>query len=311
MNRYLRMLFERKFRFSVLSKYGFYNWMADEAHIKRKFKLEFGKELNLNDPQTYNEKLQWLKLFDRRPEYTKMVDKFESKEFIAERIGSSYVVPVVGGPWDLFDEINFDNLPDQFVLKTTHDCGGVFICQDKSKMDFEKARKFLKKHLKSKYYLTCREWPYKNVKPRIFAEVYIKDAEQTSDVEQLTDYKFFCFDGQPRAMFIATDRADKNTETKFDFFDMEFNHLPIVQGHPNSDKKISKPWAFDKMKEIAAVLSKGIPQVRVDFYCTKDQIYVGELTLFHFGGFVPFKPYEWDFKFGEWISLKEKRTENK
>lgn len=303
MNRYMRLITDKAFRFSVLSKYGFYNWLTDKSHIQKKYRYEFGRDIDLENPMTYNEKLQWLKLNDRRAEYTTMVDKFEAKRFVESRVGAGYVIPVVGGPWRSFDEIEFDRLPNQFVLKTTHDCGGVYICTDKSRFDYVHARRFITRHLKSNYYITCREWPYKNVEPRILAEAYIKDAQQTTVVEQLTDYKFFCFDGVPRAMFIATDRADKNTETKFDFFDMDFKHLPIVQGHPNSDKVIQKPWAFDKMKELAAALSMSFPHVRVDFYCTKDKVYVGELTLFHFGGFVPFQPAEWDSIFGDWIRL--------
>ena len=169
MNRYIQLITDRCFRFSVLSKYGFYKWMSDRKHIQTKFRFEFGYDIDLEQPKTYNEKLQWIKLNDRRAEYTTMVDKYEAKRYIESCIGTGYVIPVVGGPWKSFDEIDFDKLPNQFVLKTTHDCGGVYICTDKARFDYVKARKFLVRHLKSNYYITCREWPYKNVEPRLFA----------------------------------------------------------------------------------------------------------------------------------------------
>lgn len=278
--------------------------IPDKWWIQIKYRRSFGRWANLKKPQTYNEKLNWIKLYDRKPEYTVMVDKYEAKKWISDKIGEEYVIPILGGPWDSFDEINFSLLPNQFVLKTTHDCGGVVICKDKKTFDKKYAKRFLNEHLKNNYYLTIREWPYKNVKHRIFAEAYMKDDTlNANQKEQLTDYKFFCFNGEAKAMFIATDRTDKSTDTKFDFFDMDFNHLPIVQGHPNADILHKKPIMFDKMRELAEKLSKGIPQIRVDFYEVNGQVYVGELTFFHFGGTVPFKPEEWDYIFGSWINL--------
>ena len=275
--------------------------LNDEEYIKQMFKLKMGYELDLDNPKTYNEKLQWLKLYDRNPDYIPMVDKYLSKEYVAKRIGNEYVVPLYG-VWDSFDEIDFDTLPDEFVLKTTHDCGGVVVCKDKNSFDKEKAKAFLEKHLKHEYFYHCREWPYKHVKPRIIAEKFMKDSKGQTE-EGLTDYKFFCFSGEPKAMFIATDRAKADVETKFDFFDMDFNHLPFTNGHPNSDKPIKKPENFELMIELSKKLSAGLPHVRVDFYESEGNIYFGELTLFHWGGFVPFEPVEWDEKFGEWIKL--------
>lgn len=278
--------------------------IPDKWWIQIKYRRSFGRWANLKNPQTYNEKLNWIKLYDRKPEYTVMVDKYEAKKWIANKIGEEYVIPILGGPWNSFDEINFSLLPDQFVLKTTHDCGGVVICENKKTFDKKYAKRFLNEHLKNNYYLTIREWPYKNVKHRIFAEAYMKDDTlNANQKEQLTDYKFFCFNGEAKAMYIATDRTDKSKDTKFDFFDMNFNHLPIVQGHPNADILHEKPIMFDKMKELAEKLSKGIPQLRVDFYEVNGQVYVGELTFFHLGGTVPFQPEEWDYIFGSWISL--------
>lgn len=288
--------------------YGIGRLVSDKLWIQIKYLQWFKKLPDLKNPQTFNEKLNWLKLYDRRPEYTTMVDKYEAKQYVSDRIGNEYVIPTVGGPWKSFDEIDFDALPDQFVLKTTHDCGGVVICKDKNTFDKVTAKIFLEKHLKNNYYLTCREWPYKNVEPRIFAEAYMKDETiEERKVEQLTDYKFFCFDGKVKALFIATDRADETTETKFDFFDSNFIHLDIIQGHPNAAVTPTKPAAFELMKNLASELSKGIPQVRVDFYEVGNRIYVGELTLFHFSGNVPFKPEKWDYEFGSWIELPNRK----
>ncbi len=310
----IKYIVDKDYRFIINSTLGLYNNTEDEIYLKRKYKAYMKKELNLDNPQTFNEKLQWLKLNDRKPVYTSMVDKYAAKEYISSRVGDEYVIPAVGGPWKSFDEIDFDKLPEQFVLKTTHDCGGVVICKDKQSFKKIKAKRFLEKHLKKNYYLTCREWPYKNVEPQIFAEMYMKDmnasdekgASDKNTEEQLTDYKFFCFDGRVEALFVATDRASKSEETKFDFFDADFNRLDIVQGHPNSTNLPNKPQNFEKMKQLAAILSRGIPQVRVDFYEVGAKIYVGELTLFHFGGNVPFRPEVWDYTFGKWIELPEK-----
>ena len=286
--------------------FGIGRLIPDKLWIQMKYYQWFHKLPNLKNPQTFNEKLNWLKLHDRRVEYTTMVDKYEAKQYIADRVGLKYVIPNVGGPWDRFDEIDFDKLPEQFVLKTTHDCGGVVICKDKQNFDKKHAKAFLEGHLKRNYYYTSREWPYKNVKPRIFAEAYMKDMDSFSGVEQLTDYKFFCFNGEVKALFVATERANENVETKFDFFDSEYNHLDFIQGHPNALKTPPKPTAFAEMKAVAMNLSKGIPQVRVDFYQVGARIYVGELTLYHFSGTVPFQPEEWDYIFGEWIDLPTK-----
>ena len=278
--------------------------MNDEDYVKKMFKLKMGYELDLDNPVTYNEKLQWLKLNYHNPECVTMVDKYLSKQYVSDKIGDQYVVPLYG-VWDSFDEIDFDTLPKKCVLKTTHDCGGVVVCKDKNNFDKAKAKEFLDKHLKNEYFYHCREWPYKQVKPRIIAEKFMKDSKEQTE-EGLTDYKFFCFDGEPKAMFIATDRAKSDTETKFDFFDMEFNHLPFTNGHSNSNVEIKKPEKFELMIELSRKLSEGFPHVRVDFYESEGNIYFGELTFFHWGGFVPFDPPEWDEIFGSWIKLPQK-----
>lgn len=256
------------------------------------------KKMNLENPTTYNEKLQWLKLYDRRPEYTTMVDKYAVKEYVANIIGEEYIIPTLG-VWDKFDDIDFDLLPDQFVLKCTHDSGTVVICRDKSTFDIKAAKKKINGRLYYNYFYEHREWPYKNVKPRIIAEKYMEDNE----TQELRDYKFFCFDGKAKAMFIASDRFTPGVETKFDFFDMDYNHLDFTNGHPNADVYPEKPDCFEKMKELSEMVSANIPHCRVDFYVVNSKIYFGEITFFHWSGLMPFNPSKWDEIFGSWINL--------
>lgn len=271
--------------------------LPDRLILCAMFYFEIGMKLNLRHPKTFNEKLQWLKLYNRRPEYTTMVDKFAAKKYVADIIGEQYIIPTFG-VWDSFDLIDFDKLPNQFVLKTTHDSGSVIICKDKTNFDKFQAREVLNKSLHHNFYLLGREWPYKNVPRRIIAEKYMEDK-----FGEFRDYKFFCFDGKVKALFIASNRFTKGEDTKFDFFDVHFNHLPFTNGHPNATLPITKPETFDKMKELSEVLSNGQPHLRVDFYEVNGKIYFGELTLFHWSGLVPFNPIEWDYRFGEWIKL--------
>lgn len=279
----------------ILSYKVFSKILDDKSYLKILFYACMGKKLDLKNPKTFNEKLQWLKLYDRNPEYIKMVDKYEAKKYVAEKIGEEYIIPTIG-IWDSVEEIDFDALPEQFVLKSTHDSGMVVICRDKSQFDIEEAKKTLKKSFTRDYYKSGREWVYKNVKRRIIAEKFMVDESGKG----LNDYKFFCFDGEPKGLFVATDRP---YDTRFDFYDLEFNHLPIINGHPNADKVIEKPKGFHKMIELAKTLSADIPHVRVDFYDINGRVYFGELTFYHYSGFVPFEPQEWDLKFGNFITL--------
>lgn len=283
--------------FNVLDNRNMLNWMDDKTFLKLKYRIRFGKKLDLENPKSFNEKLQWLKLYDRNPEYTKMVDKYEVKKYVDDIIGEEYIIPTLG-IYDKFEDIDFDSLPNQFVLKCTHDSGGLVICTDKSKFDKKTAKRKIEKCLKREYFFNTREWPYKNVKPRIIAEKYMVDESGY----ELKDYKFFVFDGVVKSMFIATDR-NSNHETCFDFFDRDFKHLPIKNGHPNSNKEITKPQNYERMIELAEELGKGIPQVRIDFYNINGKIYFGEITFYHWSGLKPFEPEQWDYKFGEWIDL--------
>lgn len=291
-------LFEKGFMF--LSNRGFLSHMPDEKYIKLRFKCIMGKKLNLDNPVTYNEKLQWLKLYNRDPKYTQLVDKYAVREYVKEKIGEEYLIKLLG-VWDKADEIDFDSLPSKFVLKCTHDSGGIIICEDKSKLDIEKAKENINYFLHRNFYSLHREWPYKNVIPRIIAEEYMVDESGY----ELKDYKFFTFDGKVKAIFIATDR-NSDSETCFDFYDRDFNHLPIINGHPNSKEKILKPANYEKMIELAEELGKGIPHVRVDFYNVNGKIYFGEMTFFHWSGLKKFEPEEYDKIFGDWISLPNK-----
>lgn len=275
-------------------------FIPDEPYLRLMYRIRMGKKLNLRNPQTFNEKLQWLKLHDRNPIYTTMVDKYEAKKYVSSIIGEEYIIPTLG-VWDRFEDIDFDTLPNQFVLKCTHDSGGLVICRNKTSLDIEAARKKINASLKTNFFWVGREWPYKNVKPRIIAEEYMEDERE----HELRDYKFFAFDGVAKALFIATDRGDESIDTKFDFFDMNFVHLDFTNGHPNADQLPHKPETFEKMRALTEKLSKGIPQARIDFYEVNGRAYFGEITLAHWSGMKPFVPEEWDYSFGEWIVLPE------
>lgn len=283
---------------AIIYRYG--GWLQDKLYLKWIYYFECGRRLNLENPQRYNEKLQWQKLYDHNPLYTKLVDKYEVKDHVAELVGGKYVVPCLG-VWNRAEDIEWDKLPNQFVLKTNHDSGnnGVFICKDKSKVEKAKWTKLIHQSLHRDTSISGREWPYKDVKRCVFAEQYLEDA-----TGELRDYKFFCFDGEVKYLFIATERQSGG-EVKFNYFDADFNDLGIVQHHPMSNKKIEKPQLFEQMKDLAAKLSKGLPQVRVDLYEVDGRIYFGEYTFFHHGGLVSFHPDKWDYIWGEEIHLPE------
>lgn len=269
---------------------------SDELYLKVYYYLKMGEKLDLKKPKTFNQKIQWLKLHNTNPRYTQMVDKYAVREIIKNEIGEEYLVPILG-TWDSFDEIDFEKLPDQFVLKANHDSGSVVICKDKSTFDINTARKKLTKSLKQNYFYNGREFPYKNIKPCIIGENYMVDESGS----ELKDYKFFCFKGEPKVMFVASDRF---AEIKFDFYDMEFNWLPFSTGiHLTTQKQIIKTDAHKKMIDLASKLSQGIPHVRVDFYNINGKIYFGEFTFHHDGGVVNFYPKDWDRILGDMIVL--------
>jgi len=271
-------------------------YINDELYIKVAFRLNVGYWPNLSNPQTYNEKIQWLKLHDKHAEYTQMVDKIEAKSYVSSIIGKEYIIPTIG-IWNSVDEINWDSLPNRFVIKATNDSGGVVVCKDKSHLDINEAMKKLSKLGGRDYTIVSKEYPYKNVPHRFIAEEYLEDESGY----ELKDYKIFCFNGEARFLFVATGR--QQNDTRFDFFDTDFNHLPVINGHPNADEQPIKPKNFEKMIEVARKLSQGIPHVRVDLYNVNGKIYFGEMTFFHWSGFAPFEPEVWDYKFGDYLKL--------
>lgn len=295
-NRLIKAIKQPEWLFGSILRRTIGSYMKDKSFIMWEYFSGMRKFPNIENPTTYNEKLQWLKLNDIHPEYGELVDKATAKDHVAKEIGEEHIIPTLG-VWSTFDEVDFDSLPNQFVLKTTHDSGGVVVCKDKTTFNKEKARKKIEKSLKNDYFLVHREYPYKYVKPRVLAEQYMVDESGT----ELKDYKFFCFNGKCKMLFVATGRGAG--DVRFDFFDTEFNHLPFQQGHPWADHPTQKPKGFEKMIELAEKLSVKYPHVRVDFYDINGQVYFGELTFFHFSGNVPFVPEEWDYKIGDWLTL--------
>jgi hypothetical protein len=253
--------------------------------------------LNLEDPKTFNEKLQWIKLHDRQPIYSKLVDKYEVKQYVADIIGEEHIIPTIG-VYDRVEDIDFEALPQQFVLKCTHDSGGIVICKDKSLLDHDAAIRKLQHGLKKNYYYQNREWPYKNVKPRIIVEQYMDN-----DGQELDDYKVHNFNGEPKVVLVCSDRYKKSGLAE-DFYSCEWEHLDISRpGLRHSAEVQEKPAELDEMLDLAKKLSVGIPFVRTDFYIINHQVYFGEMTFFPACGMKPFVPREWDYKFGSYIML--------
>lgn len=285
-------------RLIYLSKLGLTNCISDRCFFSLKYQYAFGKKLNLNLPSTFNEKLQWLKLYDRRPEYTVMVDKYLVRNYIADKIGNEYLIPLIG-VWDSPDEIDFNALPDQFAMKCNHNSGlGMCICTDKSKLDVKKVKKELRRGLKQNYYLTGREWPYKDVPRKIIAEQFMK-----SDAGGLTDYKIHCFNGVPKLILVCKDRFMATGLTE-DFFSTQWEHLDIRRPkHPNASLPIPQPEELSQLLSLAQILSRDIPFLRVDFYIIEHRIYFSELTFFPASGFEKFVPEKWDRILGDWLTL--------
>ena len=273
--------------------------VPDRLYIKMIAKGKLGYSINLNNPQTFNEKLNWLKLYNRNPLYTKLADKLAVKEIVASKVGEQHVVKNLGS-WNKFDEINFDKLPNQFVLKCTHDSSGAVICKDKSQFDKEAAREKIISALKLNYFYACREWPYKNIPHRIIADELLDDHSG----KELNDYKFWCFDGKPTYMY-CTIKTEKDGIYE-NFYDMDFKPALINHGWPRRMPEFNKPAAFEEMKDLAAKLSKGIPFVRIDFFYVGGKVFFGEYTFFDWAGLQPFESYNQDLELGKYIVLPDK-----
>lgn len=267
-------------------------------YIKTRYYFYIGKKLNLKDPKTFNEKLQWLKLYYYDSELKKLVDKYEVRKIIEKKIGNEYLIPLLGGPWEKFEDIDFSDLPDSFVLKTTHDSGGVVICRDKETFEMSKAKEKINEHLKRKFFWLGREWTYKNIQPRIIAEKFMLDETGV----ELKDYKIFCFNGVPKVIQVDIGRF---SDHRRNFYSTEWDYLGFTTNIHKNDPNIhiKKPEKLNKMLDIAMELSKDIPHVRVDLYYTADKIYFGEMTFFHGSGFEKFNPDKWDLILGEALEL--------
>lgn len=273
--------------------------IPDKPYIKKLYEIKTGKKLDLKNPQTFNEKLQWLKLNNRKPVYTTMVDKYLVKEYVSNIIGDEYLIPTIA-VYDKPEDIDFDVLPNQFVLKTTHDSGGVVVCKDKNRLDINKVREFLQYRQSINFYKTSREWPYKNVKKRIIAEQFIKDDLKS----ELRVYKVFNFNGTPK--IIQTINGDKTDHEYINYYDTEWNLLELKQNFPNGPID-DKPVCLQEILELSAKLAGNIPFIRTDFYEVKGKVLFSEFTFYSDAGLANFEPEEWDIKLGNMLDLHRKK----
>ena len=269
--------------------------LPQNIYLELLFYLSVGYRLNLKRPRSFNEKLQWLKLHRHVDRDSLLVDKFEVKSILGEMIGEEYIVPTYG-IYTKFDEIDFTALPDKFVIKTTHQSGGVVVCTDKAKLDIPLARKTINDKLQKNLYYWGLEWPYKKVPPRIIVEEYIGNGED------IKDYKLMCFNGRFRCSFVCSERNSRSG-LKVDFYDETWSLMPFTRHYPNSGVLTPKPVNYERMIAIAEKVSAGIPFLRVDFFEVEGKLYIGELTFYPGCGFEEFNPREWDYVLGDWIDL--------
>jgi hypothetical protein len=282
--------------FMYLVGKGYFNWLRDDLYLKMVYRFKTGRRLELKKPATFNEKLQWLKLYDRNPLYTKLVDKYEVKKYVADIVGEEYIIPLIG-VYDSIDDMDFNILPDKFVLKCTNDSGSVIICTNKAELNVEETRAKINKHLKRRYYYHSREWPYKNIKPRIVCEEFVSESDKPPE-----DYKVMCFNGHAKLVQIHKDRF--SSSHLVDFYDLKWNKTSIhVEGFPNTDIVIPRPGNFEKMISLSEILSKDKHYVRIDWYVIGSKLYFGEITFFDASGFLNFENYNDDLLLGSWIKL--------
>ena len=283
---------------------GWLNWVPDSLYLKVLYRVIMGRKLNLKNPKEYNEKLQWLKLNDRKPEYSTMVDKYEVRGYIGDLLGDKYLIPCLG-IYDSVDDIDIDALPDKFVLKCTHDSGSVEICKDKSSFDIEGARHRLSQAMKRNYYATYREWPYKYVKPRIIAEGYLE-----GDGGDLKDYKVMCFNGEAKIIEVHENRFVEGKVHTQTFYDREWNIVPLTQIETVTvDRPGERPRQLDEILRLSELIAKNMYHARIDWYIEGDKIYFGEITFFDGSGFESFSTPEMERMLGDMINLPEKWKE--
>ena len=274
-------------------------FVPDKLYLTLYFRKRFGYNINWKKPETFNEKIQWLKLYDRKDEYTKLVDKLSVREFIKDKVGEKYLVKLLG-VYNSVDEIDYDELPKQFVLKTTHDSGGVVICKDKDIFNIEKANQKLNRSMKDNYYWLWREWPYKNVEYKIICEEYLADDAKN---EEIADYKVLCFNSEPKIIQVCEGRQKKGG-VKFGFYDTSWKELDVKRDKNNNlEHSVSKPNVLEEMLEVSRKLSIGLKFIRVDFDIVNYRLYCGELTFYPGSGFEGFEPEEYDKIMGDWIDL--------
>ncbi len=273
--------------------------LPDKLYLQLMYFKHFRKFINFNNPKNFNEKIQYLKLKYRSNELTEMADKYKVKQYVSKLIGNEYVIPTLG-VWSTTEEINFNELPKKFVLKCNNDSGGVVICKDKQALNIEETKKFLNSRLNNNGFWYGREWPYKNIKPCIIAEKYMENNGQN----ELIDYKFFCFNGQPKVVLVCSERFASNNMCKT-YFDENWSLLNIMEANHRIDKEQKKPQSFEKMKTISQKLAKGMPFVRIDFYEIEGSLYFGEITFFPASGLEKFKPEKWNNIFGDMIDISK------
>lgn len=305
MNKLLRIVLDKDYRYYSLFYYGLIRpeKLNDERIIKAMYKLKFGRELNLNNPRAFTEKIQWIKLYDHNPLYTVLADKIKAKEYVASKIGEQYVVPTYG-VYDSFENIDFSVLPNKFVIKTNHDSGGVYVVKDKNNFDIEAAKKKITESLNRNYFYAAREWAYKNIVPKILIEEYLDEVAEY----RVPEYKFFCFNGEAKMVDVCSGIAHTKSRTN-DYCDLDLQRLPFTSLLKNSTGELHKPENYEKMIEFAEILSEGFPEVRMDFYDINGKIYFGEFTFTSNAGLAKFEPDEWDYIIGEWVKLPERKTE--
>lgn len=303
--------------FKFLSGKGLLNWMPDKPYLKLMYRATTGEKLDIDNPKTFSEKLQWLKLYDRNPLYTIMVDKVKAKEYVAKKIGEKYIIPTLA-VWENIEDIDFNILPNRFVMKCNHNSGkGMYICKDKRTINEKKIRERLYQGLKENYYNHGREWPYKDVPRRILVEKYMESSNKVvmsataeakaERIGSLRDYKFFCFNGEPKLCQVISDRAINEC---IDFYDTSWNRIVglvgLTEGVHNSNLNISRPESFDEMLRCARILAEGIPFSRIDFYDIDGHAYWGEITFYPASGFGEFRPDKWNLIIGKWINIDTK-----
>ncbi len=286
--------------------FGYFKFLPDSVYLKYLWRVKTGTRLNLKAPQGFNEKLQWLKLYDRNPLYTSLADKYAVRDYVAKTVGEEYLIPLIG-VWDKASDIDFNALPNEFVLKCTHNSGGgMCICRDKSGLDTDKVVAGLNQNLRINYFWQNREWAYKNIQPRIVAEKFMKDENPQNTSGSLINYTFYCFNGEPRFLYVRVDDTStgKKGEARLTLLDLDWNPTPFRRGdHRQIPFAVSKPDCFDEMVRISKALAKNIPFVRVDLYEINGKIYFSEMTFYPGGGFGFFTPSEWEKTVGDWIAL--------